>query len=179
MSSLTLWVSLTPFSFCPPAPVPSPLSPNFLVLRNTQGTTNLWTVLWSLPFLLQFIRNKLTSCWNKWVLQGLQIAFVVCQWEYECGMKLRRTCFDLGGGCLMLCEEWMWFPRRNSQQSELFKSPEETLWSCVKGLLLLQGMKHGWNRGCRGACRVTVMLRVTLCSTHSSTQRWWIQPTFT
>lgn len=104
-----LWVSLTPFSFCPPTPVPSPLSPDFLVLHNILGTTNLWMVSWSSPVLLQFIRNKLISCWNKWVFQGWQIALVICHWKYEFGMKLRRACLDLWG-----LEECMWFTKRNS-----------------------------------------------------------------
>lgn len=64
---------------------------------NTPGATNPWTVPWPLPLLPPFIRSKLTSCWNKWVFQVLQITFVFCPWEYECGMELRRTGLDLGG----------------------------------------------------------------------------------
>lgn len=100
---------------------------------NTTGSSNLWAAPWFLPFLLQFIRNKLISCWNKWVLQVLQIAFVVCLWGYECGMKLRRTCLDLGGSWCTVrskCD----FLAEIAQQNELFNSPEKSLEPCRKAV---------------------------------------------
>lgn len=154
---------------------------------NTPGATNPWTVPWSLPLLLQFIRNKLISCWSKWVLLVLQITFVVCQWEYECGMELRRT-LDLEGGHSRLCEEWIWFPMRNStikmSSSEAPRKPSGAMWKVCNFCCKSEPSRD--QQGGNGPSRIkdtfshaAVLLRVTLCCTHSSTQRAWIQPAFT